>query len=349
MVGDIGAASSYSDARALDEWTDVSSVSSVITPGGNVSDLVGSYTGIRKDMSGNQLRVAERKATLFRQDVTQQTLGLIFGPITAILQVKLENMETQVAMAEKFTVWLASKPECSDKASLDKYVQEGQDIQQSMSETEVWNSFSTKSNPDEWRRAADYSENMVSSIAGAFNYYFVCRAGGSQYPCWTMINSKFWTTLHPDPIADKQRWYCKVCRAKYKTRFGVLIELVQDGSAKYIMAEFPPDSMVDARGMAIEEKYKHVKSPADLLAAVPNLIPRYELVLDKRGDGIYKITAPDVLLACGTFKWDQMFNLKPTKAELKAIKAKNNIEWNQLQSQKIATIVEVADAEEQEC
>ena len=118
------------------------------------------------EMSGNQRRSAEREATLFRSEVTQETLSLIFNPIMAILNVKRENLEMQVIVAEKFKRWLDRKPEGTDQASFDKFAQEGTVLQKRMADTEVWSSFATKDDPDAWRRAADYSETMVSGTCG---------------------------------------------------------------------------------------------------------------------------------------------------------------------------------------
>jgi hypothetical protein len=178
---------------------------------------------------------------------------------------------------------------------------------------------------------------MVSSVVRKFNYYFVCKAGGANNVCWTMINSKNWTQLHEDPIADGQRWYCKICGAKYKTSFGVLIEIVQQHAVSYMMADYPPDSIGDVRAAAMEREHANANTPAELFAAVPNLVPESKLHLQPIDQGVYSITSHAELLACGTFKWAQMFNLKPTKAEQRAI---NNAAWYPQKAPRIATITE---------
>jgi hypothetical protein len=296
-------------------------------------------------MSGNERRTALLKAILTFQEVSQEELSDIFSPIIDILQLKVVSMELGVSLAEKFKLWSAKKPDILDVNAMNQYDQEGLDLHQCLEEASDWSSFTSKSNPHEWRLASDYSECMVSSVVGAFNYYFVCKAGGIN-PCWTMINSKNWTQYHADPIANKQRWYCKVCGARYKTRYGVLIEIVQKDTAKYMMAGFPPDSIGDVRAAAMERKHSEACTPAELFAAVPNLVPRSKLLLQVVEEGVYSITTPEALLSCGAFKWEQMFNLKPTKAEQKAI---NNALWNVPQPSRIATIAEAADVSEEEC
>ena len=59
---------------------------------------------------------------------------------------------------------------------------------------------------DRMMRAADYSGE--SDLV--FTVYYLCMAGGRGHPCGTAILSKFWETLREDPLAVKQRWYCKI-------------------------------------------------------------------------------------------------------------------------------------------
>ena len=70
-----------------------------------------------------------------------------------------------------------------------------------------------------------------------------------------MTLSTEWDTLHDDPLAVGQRYYCS-CETKYKTTFGVLTEMV-DGpgnKAHYALADFP-QGLLDAKGMLIERRF----------------------------------------------------------------------------------------------
>ncbi len=106
-------------------------------------------------------------------------------------------------------------------------MKEGDDLEQALYDSDPLRSFSSNENPDRWRRSADYFEQLVSGVAGSFNYYFICRgtnqAEGST--CWRIINRKKWTTFKPDPIAAQQRWYCTSCGCRYLTTMGVLNEI----------------------------------------------------------------------------------------------------------------------------
>ena len=91
--------------------------------------------------------------------------------------------------------------------------------------------------------AADYADGWVDDGAGSqFNVYYICRSDqGAGWPnCNTLIESKQWDRLHEDPNATGQRWYCCNCGAKYRTKFGVLIEWKINGIAHYLLAELPP-------------------------------------------------------------------------------------------------------------
>ena len=57
--------------------------------------------------------------------------------------------------------------------------------------------------------AADYADEWAEN----FRAWYICQAnqGAGWGTCNTLIESKAWDTLHEDPMATKQRWYCGVC------------------------------------------------------------------------------------------------------------------------------------------
>ena len=73
-------------------------------------------------------------------------------------------------------------------------------------------------------------------------------------------------------MATKQRWYCS-CGTKYKTKFGVLAEMIDGGMAYYALAPSPPQPLLDAKFMMIEERFKDKKTDQELLASLPALKP----------------------------------------------------------------------------
>ncbi len=69
---------------------------------------------------------------------------------------------------------------------------------------------------DEWRPTSILS----------FTWYYI-RAAGGTYPCNTATLSRAWDGQVATGPQGRQvtRWYCRLCGARYKTRFGVLCEL----------------------------------------------------------------------------------------------------------------------------
>ena len=82
-----------------------------------------------------------------------------------------------------------------------------------------------------------------------------------------------WDRLHDDPIATGQRWYCS-CEAKYKTKLGVLIGITDGGMAYYALADFLPQSFLDAKFKTVEERFNNKKTAKELLDALPEICPQ---------------------------------------------------------------------------
>ena len=128
----------------------------------------------------------------------------------------------------------------------------------------------------------------------------------------TLILSQKWDRLHADPLQSKQRWYCH-CGARYKTKYGVLVEIqVDEARFCYCLAEFPPDSLKDAKSMMIERQYRQCSTPQDLLAALPRISPSDKgavMTPMPNRDGHYKID-PDAFATIPKLEWFQLFNLE---------------------------------------
>lgn len=57
--------------------------------------------------------------------------------------------------------------------------------------------------------------------------------------------------------------------AKYKTPYGVLVELIAAGDILYMKAPFPGPHLVDLKSTAAEQSFPHVNDPEALLGVVP--------------------------------------------------------------------------------
>ena len=197
----------------------------------------------------------------------------IFSPIFHLLALKETDEKAAVEAAKKFQEWLSR----SSRPDADKDLEEGDALEEDFEEKlAVQRSFLSCEDPAAMRRAADYSDEWFSSPKGGFRVYYFCVAGGSAYPCLTLTLSDEWDRLHAAAEAAGQRWYCPVCKTRYKTKFGVLCEMFGSDPkiAYYAKAEFPPGSLRDVKFMAIEERFQNCVTPEELLAALPKVSPR---------------------------------------------------------------------------
>ena len=147
----------------------------------------------------------------------------------------------------------------------------------------------------------------------------MCLAGGAAYPCGHTIRSDVWDRLHQNMSATGQRWYCSVCKARYKTAWGVICEIVMPERSLYSTADIPPHSIEDAKRMCVERRFKHARTPQELLDMLPRAKPFDNgafLQPKPNLEGVYKF---DVALFRTVEKldWNQLYNLSDV-AEAKA-------------------------------
>ena len=62
--------------------------------------------------------------------------------------------------------------------------------------------------------------------------------------------------------------------AKYKTRFGMLVELIYKGSAHYTRAPIPPQHLQDAKFMAVQERFKAALASMTTAQQLYDAVPR---------------------------------------------------------------------------
>ena len=185
----------------------------------------------------------------------------------------------------------------------------------------------------EYRLAAQYSDlwceikDRRGRRIGALMSYYVCLAGGSEYPCGTVMEASAWDRLHPDPLQAKQRWYCNVCSAKFRCKFGVLLQVMlppcdahPQGSTQWMRAEVPDRDHEDVRAMRLEEEFDPA-SPLELYnkvraSAKPSTtdgmlrqaLPHELCKNAAQAAGTFRIVPLKEFVAMELFPWDQIFN-----------------------------------------
>ena len=137
------------------------------------------------------------------------------------------------------------------------------------------------------------------------------------------------------PLATKQKWYCPKCHAGYKTRWGVIIEMVVNrkafnrppagedeedfGIAKgvrsrewiglYCKADLPPQHFQDLKCMAIEKFNPWCTNPSQLMDSIPQLTPIAKKALQARKEeGAYDL-APEADEMMHSANWDELFSI----------------------------------------
>jgi hypothetical protein len=113
-------------------------------------------------------------------------------------------------------------------------------------------------------RAAQFSDEWFCTrssegeVVSAFRSFHICLAEEKKNSwqwmgcCYTVTPSKTLSTFHTDPMASRQRWYCICCGAKYKKRFGMLIEIEDHGSFYYAKTDYPSPDLEDLRALSLE-------------------------------------------------------------------------------------------------
>ena len=125
--------------------------------------------------------------------------------------------------------------------------------------------------------------------------------GGAGYECFKVTLSDEWDRLHGDPLAPGQR---------YRTKFGVLTEIVDGKKAYYALAEFPPQGIQDAKFMAIEQSFKKRANPQELLDSLPKITPAAigTVIMPTGRKGEYQLDR-NYFKDLPKHKWFQLFNL----------------------------------------
>ena len=157
--------------------------------------------------------------------------------------------------------------------------------------------------------AADYTDEwyMVGSgaEAKAFRCFYVCGRPCGGEICASMMLSSHWVRRAEDPLATGQRWYCRVCNARYKTNSGVLVEMVCQGEVTYLRADFPPDAMQQVKWASVQRSHPDAVTPTALLEAIPDAQPMTQSGFLRRKEGFTGVWTYDhvALLSVPKLQW----------------------------------------------
>jgi hypothetical protein len=199
---------------------------------------------------------------------------------------------------------------------------------------------STPEVQDKFHLASSYSDEWVSSPAGHFRMWYICRGGTgwdastqSSVECLRLITSKKWDTLYEDPLAPGQRWWCS-CGTRFKCKYGVICEIETRGieGTQYARAWPPNEHVEDGRALFYQDTIKP-SSPEDLYERVPVVGPQCSagmITIHDEAKGEYVIDrAFDASLPL--WEWVHMFFLcgvqLPEEISKKEAKKRANEAW----------------------
>ena len=126
---------------------------------------------------------------------------------------------------------------------------------------------------DRMDRAADYTDEWSMVGEGehrtGVRVFYVCDRPVGYDRCPTVIVSSRWQRRWEDPLQTKQRWFCTVCGAKYKTTNGVLVQFTQHGRESYARASIPPTHLQMVKCASVQRTHDLAVTPESLLQAIP--------------------------------------------------------------------------------
>ena len=170
----------------------------------------------------------------------------------------------------------------------------------------------TREEMDQLDKAADYTDEWfhIATNAGsvAIRTFYICTAKWGQERCRTLATSSRWLRKQADPLAYKQVWYCPVCGAKYRTTFGVILQMISGGQEKFVRATFPEHGMQQVKWTSVQRSYRQATTAEELLAAIPEaaLAPSVAIQPVDGTKGAYSFN-DKALMDIPCFKWAQIF------------------------------------------
>jgi hypothetical protein len=296
-----------------DSWScsGASSVSDTASACGSVSSGTESHsTGMSNKAMKKEIR---NRATL-----KASTMTSFFAPMANILFLKNTDMEAALIAAGKLQRWIDEGGTFTADGIQEEDEEDamiGDRLEIDFEETLYkQRAFADHATPHLMRNAADYSDRWFRDGKREFRVYYVCLAGGGTYPCNTVIEAMAWDRLKVELEATGQRWYCKMCYAKYKTKYGVLVEMINGTQACYCLGELPPFDLQDAKLMAIQQHFSQYNSPAELLAALPCIKPlaRGDFLKETSFAGHYTFNA-EMMAGLESMNWSQLYNMTGVK------------------------------------
>ena len=241
--------------------------------------------------------------------MAHDSLSSIFEDIMDILVLKVKSLRLLAADMEKHRDLLSELKATKDIKRVAEIVEQIDKINEA--EHQMLGFQNKGVDQYKFWRAATFQDELAYNprTKSSFRYYFVCGAGGTQWPCLHAITSKGWRRKH-DGEAWKagQKYYCIKCEAGYKTKWGVICEIIVDHEQVFYMrAEVPDEDTLDIQAMRAEMKLGGAacKDAKELFDMLPVINPRATSIMEEVNAeaGLFRITDREFFETLPMFKW----------------------------------------------
>ena len=201
-------------------------------------------------------------------------LLVVLEPLAEYVARKLAQMAKRSNGIEQHDLLLAELRNAKDKPEELRIIEALERLEREIEKNSEPLAFAKKEDATEMFAVAQYSDEWVETPSGALRAWYVCRQtfGGQYAECGTLIPSKMWKRKHQDIASSKQKWYCVCCETRYRTKYGMLVEVHAKGLSTFMLAEVSNTDAEDVRAMYLERKLAP-KDYNDLWAKIDDVKP----------------------------------------------------------------------------
>ena len=261
--------------------------------------------------------------------MTRDSLAEILAPLSTYIFRKAELLEKVCKDVERHNQLCQQLARCKSLA-------QEREIMNEMEALEVDDKYMAYVDKGEEQHkyimAASYSDawtmiyDKSGRLIGCLMSWYVCMANSrcSGPPTWAKIccarvtPSKDWDTLHDDPLAVGQRWYCdpSTCNAKYKAGWGQLVQCCRWNNKEnrmdemYMRADAPGWDAEDIRAAWTEDNIQATSS-MDLYEKVQRIVPAQSnlVIPDPTLKGQMMLASREAFNQVPFFSWWEIFGI----------------------------------------
>ena len=256
--------------------------------------------------------------TLARNDLVE-----VLKPLAEFVARKLIQLKARQKGIEEYDKLIVELRTVKDKDRELTIIEELEKLDQVLEKHTTPLAFQGKEDAEQMFNVAQYSDEWVNTESGALRAWYVCLCdwGGQYPPCGTVMPAKQWSRKFEDVGSSRQKWYCVCCKTRFRTAYGMLVEVHTRGISTFMLAEVSNKDVEDVRAMYLEKKL-NPKNHKDLWQKIPDFTPidprdilrpveKHELAITEGFDlsTVSKFVNVQGLKAVPKWDWDQIFSI----------------------------------------